>query len=171
MKISVYGTSMPPFDTEVLDKAREIGREIARQGHVLITGACPGYPYEAVLGAEEQNGQVIGFSPFKTKKEHEEGGYPTKGFTKIRYTGKGAVGRNLMSASETEAAIIINGKIGTLNEFTIIYHLGKNMGVLKGSGGIADLLLKIIKTANKPTESKIVFEKDPIKLVNKLVNL
>ena len=162
---------MPPFDTQVLDKAREIGREIARQGHTLITGACPGYPYEAVLGAEEQEGQVIGFSPFKTKKEHEVDGYPTQGFTKIRYTGKGKPGRNILSSREAEAAIIINGKIGTLNEFTLMYTAGKNIGVLKGSGGIADLLPRIIKTANKPTESKILFEKDPVKLVGALVSL
>ncbi len=43
MKIAVYGSAVGSEDiTQV--KAREIGMEIARLGHTLITGACDGFP-------------------------------------------------------------------------------------------------------------------------------
>lgn len=56
----------------LLKKSREIGREIARQGCILITGACMGLPYEAVIGAGESGGLVIGISPAASLKEHIE---------------------------------------------------------------------------------------------------
>ena len=62
MKIGVYGSATGKVSDEQREKAREIGRQIAKKGHIVITGACPGLPYEAVLGANEEGGECIGFS-------------------------------------------------------------------------------------------------------------
>jgi hypothetical protein len=51
MKIAVYGSASGEISQETREKARKIGREIARREHDLITGACPGLPYEAVEAA------------------------------------------------------------------------------------------------------------------------
>ncbi|MFA6324654.1 MAG: hypothetical protein WCX46_00255, partial [Candidatus Paceibacterota bacterium] len=46
-----------------LDLAKELGREIARQGGVIVTGATTGFPMWAAMGAKEVGGTSIGFSP------------------------------------------------------------------------------------------------------------
>ena len=68
MKISVYGSAAGSSET-VKENARKIGQQIAIKGCILITGACPGIPYEAVLAAREKNGETIGFSPWKNEEE------------------------------------------------------------------------------------------------------
>jgi uncharacterized protein (TIGR00725 family) len=140
---------------------------IAEKGHTLVTGACPGIPYEAVLAANEIGGKVIGYSPAKDEKEHiEKYGYPVKGFDKIHYTGLGKKGRNILNVRNSDAVVIISGRIGTLNEFTIAYDMGKRIGVLKGSGGITDLIPEIVEVAKKKTDAKIIYSENPEKLMD-----
>ena len=69
-----------------------------------------------------------------------------------------------------DAVIIICGRMGTLNEFTIAFEDQKYIGVLIGSGGTADKIEGLIQ---KPFRGKmrIIYEKDPKKLVKKLVSL
>ena len=55
-----------------LEKAKELGREIARQGAILVTGATTGFPLWAAMGAKEVGGFSIGFSPAASEKEHVE---------------------------------------------------------------------------------------------------
>ena len=45
------------------EAAKELGREIARQKAVVVTGATTGFPLWAAIGAKEAGGQSIGFSP------------------------------------------------------------------------------------------------------------
>jgi hypothetical protein len=52
-----------------------------------------------------------------------------------------------------------------LNEFTIAYDEGKIIGVLEGSGGMADHIREIIDFCQKPTSGIVLFDKDPRKLV------
>lgn len=175
MKIAVCGASLPPFDNGILKKAYEIGRELAQNNHVLRFGGCWGHPYEAAKGAFESKGKVIAISPAKSKEEHiNEYKFPHDNFTEIQYTGLGVPGRNLPLVSGSDAIIIISGQIGTLNEFTIAFHLKKPIGVLKNSGGItnSDILEKIAEICNKVGEKdKIVYGKEPKMLVKKLNSL
>ena len=71
MKIAVCGSGVDN-DPSLIDKARIIGREIAKSGNILITGGCWGYPYAAVKGALSENGKVISYSPAKGETEHKE---------------------------------------------------------------------------------------------------
>jgi len=50
-----------------LDVAKEVGREITRQGAVLTTGATTGIPYWAAVGAKEEGGYSVGLSPASTE--------------------------------------------------------------------------------------------------------
>ncbi|MCD6350564.1 MAG: hypothetical protein J7M26_00485, partial [Armatimonadetes bacterium] len=70
VKLCVVGSASGPIDPEIARRARLVGRTAAERGCVLITGACPGYPHEAVLGAKEANGLVIGISPALCWSEH-----------------------------------------------------------------------------------------------------
>lgn len=170
MKIAVCGASLPPFDKIILKKSYEIGKEIAVNKNILRFGGCWGYPYEAAKGAFENKGKVIAISPAKSKNEHiQKYNFPIKNFSEIEYTGLGIPGRNIPLVNGSDAIIIISGQIGTLNEFTIAFRQKKIIRVLEGSGGITSLIRKIVEICKKVgEEDKIVYEKEPKRLVSKL---
>ncbi|MBI2653980.1 LOG family protein [Candidatus Woesearchaeota archaeon] len=173
MQIAICGASLPPFDKSILKKAYEIGKEIAINNHTLRFGGCWGYPFEAAKGAFEAKGRVIAVSPAKNKDEHINiYKFPTENFTEIKFTGLEIPGRNLPLVVDSDAIIIISGQIGTLNEFTIAFHHKKPIGVVEGSGGITELVDQIAKICNKVGErDRIIYEKEPKKLVEKLNQL
>lgn len=157
----------------VLKKARILGKEIVKQNCILVTGACWAAALEASLGAEEENGLVLAFSPGATLKEHlEYFKYPPLPSSCIPiFTGCGKEGRNVISIRTCDAVILISGRIGTLNEFSIAYQLGKVIGVLENTGGISDKIRDIIKACKKDTGAEIIYHKDPKTLVRKVINV
>jgi hypothetical protein len=86
------------------------------------------------------------------------------------YTGFDYSGRNLLMTRAADGVIIICGRMGTLNEFTIAYEDGKPIGVLEGSGGTADLIKDLLKKPHRKG-APVVYDKDPKKLVKKLIEL
>lgn len=154
-----------------LEKAQEMGREIARQGFVLVTGATTGIPYWAAKGAKEVDGLVIGFSPAASKASHLRTYHlPVDYHDIIIYTGFGYSGRNLLLTRASDAVIIICGRMGTLNEFTIAFEDQKIIGVLEGSGGTADMIEDlIVRSYRGPGE--IAYAKEPAELLKKVIEL
>lgn len=156
----------------LLEKAKELGREIARSNCLLITGACMGTPQEAAIGASEENGIVLGFSPASNLKEHTEPPIsyplPTKN-TILIFTGFGKEGRIVLSSRNCDAVIFIAGSVGTLTEFSLAYHMGKVIGILEGSGGISDKISEIAKSIQKDTGTVLISDPDPKNLVRKII--
>jgi len=149
--------------------SEDVGREVVRQGCILLTGATTGAPYYSAKGAKAEGGTSIGFSPAGSKKEHvKRYKLPTDYFDIIVYTGFDYVGRNLMLTKAADGVIIICGRTGTLNEFTIAFETGTPIGVLRGTGGTADLIEQILARGYRP-KTKIVFSADPKELVEKLI--
>jgi len=171
MKIAVCGSNSA-INAEIAKKAFEIGREIAKNNILLLTGAGNGYPYEAAKGAFSANGKVFGVSPAKDEKEHKTAyNFPTENFTEIEYTGLGIPGRNLPLVKEADAIIIVSGQIGSLNEFTIAFYGSKVIGILKDSGGITGIIEKIAEICNKKGEKeKVVYASEPKELVSLVLN-
>jgi uncharacterized protein (TIGR00725 family) len=170
--ICVSGAAGGPVVTQAaMDKAKEIGREIVRHGCVLVTGATTGIPYAAAQGAKELGGISIGLSPASSERDHIRHYHlPTKYFDLIIYTGFDYSGRNLLLTRSSDAVIVINGRIGTLNEFTIAFEDRKPIGVLIESGGSADLIKGIVKAAQKGA-GKIIYHNEPKVLVEKVLAL
>ncbi len=167
-KIAVVGSAVNwPKKSEKL--ARELGREVAARDCVLVTGATTGLTYEAVKGAKERRGFVLGISPAASEQEHVEAyGKPTEGFDIICFTGVGLIGRNSVIVRTADAVLVVGGQAGTLNEFTVASVEGKVIGVLKGSAQIAELLPQIAKVCGTDA-SKLIVEKDPATLVAKVL--
>jgi len=156
---------------KALEDAEEIGRAIARRGMVLVTGATTGIPYWAAKGAKQEGGTVIGLSPAASKTAHVKTYHlPTDYHDLIIYTGFEYAGRNLILTRSADAIIIVCGRIGTLNEFTIGFEDRKPIGILEGSGGTADILRGLVEGAHRGP-GKLVFSKDPDELVDKLLAL
>ena len=73
IKLAVTGAAETGHCGEsALEASKELGREIARHGATLVTGATTGVPLWASIGAKEEEGTVVGISPAKTEKEHIE---------------------------------------------------------------------------------------------------
>jgi uncharacterized protein (TIGR00725 family) len=171
-KICVSGAAETGHCEEgTLEKAKELGREIIRQGGVLVTGATSGVPYWAAIGAKEEGGISIGLSPAASEKAHVKSyKLPTDYFDLIVYTGFEYAGRNLLLTRSSDAVIIVCGRMGTLNEFTIAYEDHKPIGILEGTGGMADMIKEIVDKSHR-TDTKIIYGSDPKILVEKLIEL
>lgn len=172
-KICVSGAAQTGHcSPDALEKTKELGREIVRQGGVLVTGATTGAPYWAAIGAKEMGGFVVGVSPARFEKEHtEKYELPLDYHDIIIYTGFGYSGRNLLLTRSADAVIISCGRMGTLNEFTIAFEDKKPIGVLIETGGIADELKNIVEKSHRGEEGKIVYDSDPKALVTKLIEM
>jgi len=163
------GTAGGKLPAEVLQPIRRLGAVIARRGYILITGACPGIPHEAVKGAKEEGGIVVGVSPALNMEEHVRKYHsPTRGYDAIIYTGSGLMGREIENIRSCDVVIFAGGRSGTLGEFAIAFDEGKVIGVLNGTGGITDHLRTIIGMVNKETGAIVCYDTDPERLLDKL---
>ncbi len=171
-KICVSGAAETGHCGEnALELTKELGRQVAEHKAVLVTGATTGAPYWAAIGAKEAGGFVIGISPAATEREHvEHYKLPLDYHDLIIYTGFGYSGRNLLLTRSADAVILTCGRIGTLNEFTDAFEDNKPIGVLEGSGGIADEIRDIVENAHRGS-GKIVYDYDPKTLVEKIIEL
>lgn len=152
-----------------LEKAKELGREIVRQGGILITGATTGFPLWSAMGAKEVRGVSIGFSPAESQKEHlEVYRLPVDYMDLIVYTGFGFPGRDLLFTRSCDAVILGCGRIGTIHEFTIAFEDGKPIGVLEGPWATSEQLKRIIAESNRPADH-VIFDEDPKRLVERII--
>ncbi|HEX7456376.1 MAG TPA: hypothetical protein VF303_02830 [Candidatus Nanoarchaeia archaeon] len=152
-----------------LEKAEKVGQAIAKAGAILVTGATSGIPHAATKGAKEVGGVSIGFSPAASRTDHiNRYKLPTSYLDLTVYTGFGYAGRNLILTRSADAVIIICGRIGTLNEFTVAFEDRKPIGVLEDSGGMADEIEDITRIAHKH-QCRVLYESDPKKLVDELI--
>ncbi len=170
-KICVSGSARTEHcAADALKKAEQVGREIALAGAVLMSGATTGIPYWAAKGAKEAGGLSIGLSPAVSQKEHiKVYNLPIDYFDLIIYTGFDYSGRNLLLVRSSDASIIVCGRMGTLNEFTIAFEDGKPIGVLTGTGGTLDLIDDIVAESHRKDPGGIYYESDPALLVSTLI--
>lgn len=170
IRFGVMGSAGGDFAASSLELCRELGRAIAEKGGCLLTGACPGLPHEAVLGAKEVGGHVIGISPAMSLKEHVETfDSPYKEYDVLIFTGLGLMGRELVNIRSSNIVIVVGGRSGTLGEFSIAYEEGKLIGVLTGTGGITTALPALENTLGKKTGAEVIYDADPRRLISLLL--
>ncbi len=172
VKIGVSGTAdLQPFGLSAIDKAKEIGREIARQGGIITTGATTGFPMYSTMGAKDECGFSIGLSPASTEKEHVEVyQLPLDYMDVVIYTGFGYAGRDLLFVRSSDAMIIGPGRVGTLNEFSVSFEDRRPIGVLEGPWHTDEFLRDVIAAAHRPNNF-IVFDSDPKAMVERLIEM
>ncbi|MBU2578702.1 hypothetical protein KKA09_01105, partial [Patescibacteria group bacterium] len=116
-------------------------------------------------------GLSVGFSPAKSRKEHlKTYRLPVEHFDLIVYTGFDYVGRNLILTKAADGVIVICGRTGTLNEFTIAFETRTPIGILQETGGTADFIDDILKKGHRPL-TRVIYRKDPKKLVQDLIEV
>lgn len=171
-KICVSGAAETGFcGFNALEKAKELGREIGRQGAILVTGATTGFPLWAAMGIKEVGGLSIGLSPASSEKEHVEVyKLPLDYMDLIIYTGFGYPGRDLLLTRSSDAVICGCGRVGTIHEFTIAFEDGKPLGIYKGPWEMGEELEHILEKSHRPN-NKIVRSDDAKEMISKIIAL
>lgn len=184
-KIGIFGSNPgkdePETDAATLQKAKELGAILGKKKLRIVTGACSGLPYLVASIANKYGSEVWGYSP-EIDVEHQKLFTPEDDlsiYTKIIYMPKDfelittyevcRKYRNVLSTATCDAGIIISGRWGTMNEFTCLHDYGKVIGVLTGTGGIADELPVLYKKIKKKSNAVVIFESETILLIKKII--
>ncbi|HEY5268007.1 MAG TPA: hypothetical protein VII94_02640 [Candidatus Saccharimonadales bacterium] len=168
--ICVSGAAYGPTIKSSKKAAEELGREIARRGQTITTGATVGLPFYAAMAASKIGGKSIGFSPAVSIREHlRKYRLPFECYDFINFTGMHYVGRDLYLVQSSDAVITVGGRFGSLHEFTSALEDNKPCGVLLGSGGTADWIPKLMENLEPPHKDLVMYSHDPVELIDMMI--
>lgn len=169
LTVGVMGSASGEFTPAARELSYALGRAVAERGFILITGACPGLPYECARGARSRGGLSVGISPALSLDEHVHKYLaPADAFDVLVYTGSGLMGREVTNIRSSDMVVIVGGRSGTLGEFAIAYDEGKLIGVVEGSSGITAQIPELVASFGKDTGAHVIYEADPNTLIHKL---
>jgi uncharacterized protein (TIGR00725 family) len=153
--------------------AYDLGVAIAKAGKTLTTGATIGLPWYAAqgfYGIKDRKGVSIGFSPASSFREHvAKYRLPTVEFDYINFTSMDYVGRNVHLVHSSDAVITVGGRMGSLHEFATGLESHKVVGVLLGSGGLADFIPTLLDKIVAPNANEVIYDTNPTRLVDKVI--
>lgn len=184
-KVGIFGSGgsgSAPSEV-IITAAKQIG--IALGDHaddvIVITGGCSGLPYIVAYETAQKGAEVRGFSPVHNEVQQAEftPDDDLSIYTKLQFVPEDLPFsdnrrtcmkyRNVLSTSACDAGIIIAGSWGSLNEFTNLLDMQKTVGILTGTGGIADELPDLSSRIKKAGQGEIIFNSDPRELVESLL--
>lgn len=172
MKLAILGSASDTVSRENELLCKNIGEYLAQKKIIVVTGGSHGIPGLVVKSAFEAGAETEAYSPDENEMQHDLRSDNTslKYFTNYKFI-PGFTARSLEMIKNVDSALVINGRIGTLSEFTIALEEGLNISVIQNSGGIADHLEYIISIAKKEFQNQIFFETDYRVAIDKLINL
>ena len=150
--VAVIGGSEPsPQETRL---AEEVGRELARQGAILVCGGLSGVMEAACRGASSAGGMTIGILPGDSAGEANP-------YVQVPVVTGVGYARNMAVVKSAQAVIAVGGSYGTLTE--IAYAL---------QGDIPVVGLNTWSISRKgQTDSAIVLASDPAEAVKIALSL
>jgi uncharacterized protein (TIGR00725 family) len=137
--IAVIGGSDVGPETAAL--AREVGREVAAMGAVLLCGGLGGVMAAAAQGAGDAGGVSLGILPDGDRRRAN----PFLTYSIATNLGHA---RNVLIAHSANALIAVDGSYGTVSEAAIALKLGKPVITLKVTWDLAG-----VKRAASPAEA------------------
>ena len=137
--IAVIGGSDVGPETAAL--AREVGREVAKIGAVLLCGGLGGVMAAAAQGAQEAGGVSLGILPQADRRQAN----PFLTYSIATNLGHA---RNVLIAHSADALIAVAGSYGTISEAAIALKLGKPVIALNITWDLAG-----VKRATSPAEA------------------
>lgn len=173
IKISVYGarTSDHSKSFDALQKAQELGKDLAEAGVITTIPATTGFPFWVAKGAQKSGGQVIGFSPAANESEHHKVyKLPVEYMDVIVYSGFGYAGSDLLLSRSSDAVIFGYGGLETIHEFWVAFQEDKPIGILKGEWDTDEILYSLLRGHEENFDHhRIIFDSDPKRLVEQVV--
>jgi len=137
--IAVIGGSDVGPETAAL--AREVGREVAKIGAVLLCGGLGGVMAAAAQGAQEAGGVSLGILPQGDRRQAN----PFLTYSIATNLGHA---RNVLIAHSADALIAVGGSYGTISEAAIALKLGKPVIALEAAWDLAG-----VQPAGSPREA------------------
>jgi uncharacterized protein (TIGR00725 family) len=107
--IAVIGASQP--STEEAKLAEAVGRELAKQGAILVCGGLGGTMEAACKGASAEGGVTVGILPGNNRQEANP-------YVQIPIVTGMGYARNIAVVKSAQAVIAIGGNYGTLSEIS-----------------------------------------------------
>lgn len=168
--ICVSGAASGKTVNNAHELAAELGKAVAKAGHILTTGATVGLPFYAAKAAKENGGMSIGFSPASSLREHvSKYRLPLGVYDFINFTGMHYVGRDVHLVQSSDAIITVGGRFGSLHEFTTALESSMPCGVLVGSGGTADIIPELLERLEAVNRQYMILDDNPTRLVKKVI--
>ena len=147
----IGGSECSPQEAKL---AEEIGRELARQGAILVCGGLGGIMEAACKGANSQGGVTIGILPGGNRQAANP-------YVQIPIVTNLGEARNVVVVKSAQAVIAIGGSYGTLSE---IGHALRN--------GIPVIGLNTWSLSRKgQLDSSIIPAQNPAEAVTKAIKL
>jgi len=171
MKIALFSSWKKEVTEEHNILAQEIAIYLVDKGITVVTGGCIGIPAVCIEKAHALGGETVGYFPNTGEHDHYaiEGNHDARFYSKKHFV-QGFTARSLEMIKNVDAAIVLNGRIGTLSEFGIAVEEGLPLAVIEGTGGITDELQRLTKLVQKEfPENQVIFEKDYKKAINQLI--
>jgi len=116
--VGVIGGSR--VDRQISEAARELGREIAKRGYILVCGGLGGVMQAACRGASEAGGITVGILP----GSHRGTANP---FVTIPIVTSMSHARNAIIVRTADILVAVDGKYGTLSEIALAKAIGKRV--------------------------------------------
>jgi len=129
IQILIIGHNTNGCTDEHSKVAYEIGSEVAKKGHVLVTGGLGGVMKSASHGAHDSNGLTVGIIP------QDDASMANEFCDIVIPTGMGLT-RDFINALTADGIIIIGGGSGTLSEICAAYMHKKPMVAIRNMGGV-----------------------------------
>jgi len=120
MNVTIFGGSEPKEGSQAYEEARELGRILARQNHVIITGGYMGTMEAASRGALESGGHTIGVTCEEIENWRKT---PKNQWVKEERKKMSLNERLVELISSCDAAMALPGGIGTLTEISLMTNL------------------------------------------------
>ena len=139
---------------EVSKIAEEVGREIAKQGAILICGGLGGVMEAACRGASSEGGITIGILPGNKRQEANP-------YVQIPIVTAIGYARNMAVVKSARAVIAIDGSYGTLSE--LAFALQSDIPIV----GLNTWSL----SRNDKQENSIIPAQTPAEAVTKAISL
>ncbi len=139
---------------EEAQTAEEVGRELARQGAILVCGGLGGVMEAACRGASTEGGTTIGILPGENR-------LTANPYVQIPIATGIGYARNIAVVKSAQAVIAIGGSYGTLSE--IAHALQSDIPLI----GLNTWSL----SRNGQQDSSIILAQNPEEAVNKALSL
>lgn len=162
------GTDISLYVREAEDAARGIVEALGDKNVIILSGANIGFPDMVSKHAQEKGITTIRFSSEASYDAHRVSPRASVDYaTAVIYTGFGLTGSDTILIRSADIVVVGPGAVGTIHEFAGALEEGKVLGVLTGPWSTDEVASSIMALAGNHTH-RVVFESNPIELVNKL---
>lgn len=170
-KIAIFSSADPKIAKEYRDLAKVIAHYFINKDVILVTGGSLGLPGFIIEEFSNLGGETIMFSPDPDPHKHKLrfDNHDLDYYNHVVF-GNGFTSRSLEMIKYVDGAVVLNGRTGTLCEFTIAVEEGLPVAVITNTGGISDHLSEIIKIVDKEFPASVFFGDSVEEQLNKLLN-